>query len=191
MDTAGCEAWDWSELYQRLCQTYFEGKDHVEYFAKDGTKPSTAGLSFEIKKISYEVEMKTIGECTLIFMDVKNTGTKNIETSLTYPTFISPNKRQYEAVYWYAGYFSQGMIYPGCTVEAAFMFKTEQVPKVTQDSKFICGWYNEKTGNKKEIVVSYTGFRKTPRHNSTESKAGVITFIIVGLIILLLLIGSN
>lgn len=153
---SGCEFWDWSDLYSRVCSIYLEGQDHFEYFPKTEQGLEQTGLEFKITRIRSGVDIQGLGQCTLVVMDLANLGTRKREVDLNIPVFISPRKRQYEADAWYENYFSFGVIYPGCTVEAAFLFRSENVPKVPEGSNFVIGWTDTRKNKRQESLITFS-----------------------------------
>lgn len=166
--------WDWNKLYDCICKTYLEGKNHYDYFnigKKDVNYDND--FSFNVTKTSYE-DMKRIGPCTLIYAKMKNLTNRNINVTLILPTFISKENYQHDAIYWFTGYFSEGTIYAGCEIEMSFMFKTDQIRIVKDGDRILFKWYEDvkfdlgKGGIYSEITVYGDGTTKANKLKSQE-----------------------
>lgn len=135
------EKWDWIYFQKVLCDTYLDGKDVYSYFAE--TIESTDNtLSFEITKIEYNQAMKRIGDCTIIYASLNNSGA-NTNIELAKPVLITQSKKQIEAIYWYEGHFTSGTIYSGSKVDVAFLYKSEQVYRVSVGDRVIFNLYQD------------------------------------------------
>lgn len=141
------ELWDWDKLQKRICDTYLDGKDYYSYFG-DSSKRDEAKISFEFKftKAQFGQIMQKVGSCTLIYAYITNATDRNIYVQLGYPTFISADNRQTDACGHYTGYFNQGVVYAGASVEVAFIFRTEQVPFIRKGDRLIFKWFEDVPG---------------------------------------------
>lgn len=164
--TTQTDAWDWDRLQKYICDTYLDGKDYYKFFKGDFyIKNGDRKFEFEVKKVEYNIEMKKVGLCTLIYANMKNLTNNNISVSLEYPIYISQDNKQTEAIYWYQGYFYKGTIYAGCSSEVSFMYKSEQLPIVRNQDKIIFKWYDEHfnlTAQECMITRDYFHSSRTP-----------------------------
>ncbi|MUM78290.1 hypothetical protein GKC30_11655 [Pseudodesulfovibrio sp. F-1] len=124
--------WSWNELQKNVSEVFLEGKDVFQ----TNIKTMCGSYALRISNIEYNQHMKRIGNCTLVFAELTNSG-PNVNIAIGLPTYISNKNNQVEASYWYEGYFAGGMVYSGASIEIAFMFRSEQVPRVTIRDRFI------------------------------------------------------
>ena len=87
--------------------------------------------------------MKRIGLCTLIHAIMKNETNRNLPVSLGLPSYVTKTNDEIEALCGFRGHFTRGTIYAGCKVKIAFMFKTEQLPKISKEDKIVFQWYDQ------------------------------------------------
>lgn len=142
MNATETKCWNWNDLQKRISDIFLNGED-VYNVLKNNENNVDEQFSFKIDKISYKVDMKKIGSCTLVFANLKNNA-HNAGVAIGLPTYISTTNNQVEAIYWYEGYFSGGTIYSGATTQIAFMFKSQQVPRVSDGDRFILPIEDEK-----------------------------------------------
>lgn len=120
--------WDWNELQKRVSEVFLDGKDVFQ----TNVKNTDNYFKFMITKVAYKQPMNRIGNCTLVYSRLFNSG-PNASLAIGLPTYISSSNNQVEASYWYDGYFTGGMLYSGASTEIAFMFRSEQVRNVYTD----------------------------------------------------------
>lgn len=153
------EKWNWNDLQKIICDTYLGGKDVYEFFPNLINSSNKDMLKFEVTKIEYNQPMKRIGNCTLIYASLKNSG-GNSHITLAIPILITESNKQVEAIYWYEGYFSSGTVYSGASVDLAFMFRSDQVNKVSVGDRVIFNLYQDnerKTFDTKVNITSFNG----------------------------------
>lgn len=138
------ELWDWDKLQKYICDTYLEGKDYYAYFGDSlKTEEGEKSFEFEITDLKYQTPMQKIGPATLVSAKMINITNRNIYVLLGIPTFISVKNQQVEACFWFEGYFNNGVVYAGSSVQLAFMFRPEQVPSVKEGDRFIFKWVED------------------------------------------------
>lgn len=120
--------WNWNELQKSVSEVFLDGKDVFQNKTENTNNP----FKFIITKVAYKQPMNRIGNCTLVYSRLVNSG-PNANLAIGLPTYISSSNNQVESSYWYEGYFTGGMLYSGASTEIAFMFRSEQVRKVYTD----------------------------------------------------------
>ena len=141
IEETNVEKWNWDNLHKNIMDTYLDGKDIYEYFPELINNLAGDKLEFKITQIDYNMEMDKGGEYTLVFASLKNKGA-NTQISLALPIIITKDNKQFEAAYWYTGYFSSGTVYSGASVEAAFMFMSQQLDNVSVGDRIIFNIYD-------------------------------------------------
>jgi hypothetical protein len=138
------KCWDWNKLQKYISLTYLDGKSYFDFFGENqNLQPELDNFDFSITKILHQVQMMKVGSCTLIHATISNKTKRNLFVNLAMPIYVTKNNDQIEAIYWYQGYFNTGLLYAGCKVEVAFMFKTEQLPTTSKQDQIIFRWYDE------------------------------------------------
>jgi hypothetical protein len=138
------KCWDWNKLQKYISLTYLDGKNYFDFFGENqNQQPELDNFDFNVTKILHQVQMMKVGSCTLIHATISNKTKRNLFVNLLLPIYVTKNNDQIEAVFWYQGYFHGGVIYAGCKVEVAFMFKTEQLPMILNQDQVIFRWYDE------------------------------------------------
>lgn len=155
IEETNVEKWNWDDLHKNIRDTYLNGKDIYVFFPDLVHNLAEDVLEFEIIQIDYNMVMDKGGEYTLVFATLKNRGA-NTQITLTLPIIITRDNKQFEATYWYTGYFNSGTVYSGASVEVAFMFMSEQLDKVSVGDRIIFNIYNDDELNTYETKVDYT-----------------------------------
>ena len=151
---AQAELWDWNRLQKLISNTYLDGKNHFEYF---GSSPQQdGGLEFKVKRVKYNQHMTSGGYYTVIHATITN-HSKNRDVLLSsLPIYITKTNEQFQAEYWYEGYYNNGIIYAGCSVDLCFMFKIEQLRTLHSGDKIIFEWLDRDKENPIVNTVQYT-----------------------------------
>lgn len=142
INEANVECWNWNDLQINISNAYLNGQDIYQFFPNLLSISDKATLQFEITKIVYNVAMKRIGNCTLVFAKISNSGA-NTNIALQLPVIITKTNQQVEAIYWYEGYFSSGTVYSGASVDVAFMFRSDQLKIVSAGDRIIFNVYQD------------------------------------------------
>src|SRR4030065_1029936 len=100
-------------------------------------------FKFEFIRAEYNQEMKHMGSATVVYADMVNLTDENVKVLLKMPTFISVDNKQADSRYYFTGYFLDGVIYARTRVTTAFIFSSEQVPKIVPGDRIIYKWYEE------------------------------------------------
>lgn len=141
--TVNVRLWSWNQLQKYISMTYLDIRNYYDYFHAELTrKPENMNFTFLISHI-YQKQMKRIGLCTLIHAIMKNKTNRNLPISLGLPSYVTKTNDEIEALCRFRGHFTRGTIYAGCKVKIAFIFKTEQLPKISKEDKIVFQWYDQ------------------------------------------------
>ena len=119
----GIELWDWDTLYAALCQLFFEGKSHEEYFEKNIslTLPEEKPPILKLKA-KWQAAEGISAEWYNLGLTITNPTDENIYIHLQLPALIDHKRHQIMADQWVDGEFVSGLIYAGASIKTNALF---------------------------------------------------------------------
>ncbi len=122
------ELWDWNNLYEGICQLFFEGKSHLEYSPAPTFTREDGDEKSEMKLKAKWVPVEGVGkEWYNLEIRISNPSERNVYLYLELPVLIDHRQNQISADQWGEEDFVSGLLYAGATIKTNAMFKTARV----------------------------------------------------------------
>ena len=119
----GIELWDWETLYAALCQLFFEGQSHEEYFEKNLSQALPEEKPPILKlKVKWQAAEGIGPEWYNLGLTISNPTNENIYIHLQLPALIDHKRHQIMADQWVDGEFVSGLIYAGASIQTNALF---------------------------------------------------------------------
>jgi hypothetical protein len=127
--TSDIITWNWDRLYKAISDTYFDGLNYEEYYKDipDIKEASTDLLNLKLQGIEYEQTTEFGNDSTVIYGEIRNESDQGITVFLDLPTYLTRDRKQLLAVGWIKDGFTNGLIYPGASVEFGCIFTRRQI----------------------------------------------------------------
>jgi hypothetical protein len=127
-EEAEIELWDWDALYAALCQLFFEGKNHMEFFDIHPPTMRSEEAEAELKlKARWQAAEGTSSDFFNLSLSITNPTDRNIYLHLELPALIDHQRNQVMADQWVDGEFVAGLIYAGAAVKTNALFSVSRL----------------------------------------------------------------
>ncbi len=124
-EQAEIELWDWDALYEALCQMFFEGKTHTEYYQMHLPSGTSNEQQTNLKlKVKWSPVEGVGSEWYNLGLTITNPTDRNIYLHLELPALIDHSKNQVMAEQWVEGEFVAGLIYAGASIRTNALFSS-------------------------------------------------------------------
>lgn len=125
---AEIDLWDWDALYGALCQMFFEGQNHTDYFQQHPIPGVTREQQTDLRlKVKWQAVEGVGSEWYNLGMTITNPTDRNMYLHLELPAFIDHSSNQMMAEQWVDGEFVAGLIYAGASVRTNVLFSASRL----------------------------------------------------------------
>ena len=127
-DASEIELWDWDSLYEALCQMFFEGKTHTEYYQAHPLSGVSKEQQTDLKlKVKWQPVEGVGTEWYNLGITITNPTDRNVYLHLELPALIDLSKNQVMAEQWVEGEFVAGLIYAGASIRTNVLFSAARL----------------------------------------------------------------